>query len=62
MMLFGLQKIDTMIYFACFIAGMAFDPVLSRIYKFNQLRNLKKLLDGESRETAKLNAGEWRND
>jgi hypothetical protein len=61
-MLFGHQKIEIMIYFACFIAGMLFDPILSRIYKLNQLRKLKNLLDGESRETAKRNAGEWRND
>lgn len=51
-----------MIYFACFVAGMAFDPVLSRVYRFNQMRKLKKFLDGEDRETVKRTAGEWRND
>ena len=51
-----------MIYIASFIAGMLFDSILSRGYKINQMRKLKNLLDGESRETAKRNVGEWRND
>lgn len=51
-----------MIYFAFFVAGMIFDPLLSALHKFNKMRKLKKLLDGENRETAKRNAGEWRND
>lgn len=49
-----------------FILGVIFFPVLDKIWYYAillyRLNKIKKLYQGEDRETAKRNAGEWRND